>query len=205
MALGGFNILNIISSSFSNFYLNYDVILIAFLLAVASLFIFFFFKSTSKMNIIDLNLNKYNLSRHPLARKTVAILFFLLEYIIIMPIILMLWFTALSIILLFIARERSIEEILFISAALIGAIRFLAYLNREISIDLAKLFPFIALSVFLLSPGVFDPYKFISQISQVPLLLSNTLSFFVSILIVEVILRFIYTLYEFWQSEDVEE
>ena len=62
-----------------------NVLLFAVILAVVSLFIWKFYRSTSKMNLIELNLSKYNQSEHPLAGKFFALILYLLEYIIIMP------------------------------------------------------------------------------------------------------------------------
>src|SRR3989344_2438759 len=136
---------NYFSNIFGDGSLILNVLFLAVVLAVISLFIWEFYKSTSKRNLIRLDLKKYNYSEHPFVSKILAIALYLIEYIIIIPFLIILWFTGLSIVLLLIA-ERPINEILFISAALIGAIRILAYYKVEMSKDLAKLFPLITLS-----------------------------------------------------------
>jgi len=189
-------------SSFSSSSLVVNVLLFAIILAVVSFFIWKFYKSTSKRNLIELDLRKYNYSEHPVSSKAFAIVLYLLEYVIIMPFLLVLWFTGLSLVLLLIAKERSVTDVLFISAALIGAIRILAYYKGEIAKDLAKLFPFITLSIFLLSPGAFDFSNLFSQLAVIPQLIDSIFSFVLIISLLEIVLRVFYTVFEFYKSEE---
>ena len=55
-----------------------QVLIFSIVLAVVSLFIWEFYKSTSKRNLIKLNLSKYNVSEHPLTSKFLATLLYLL-------------------------------------------------------------------------------------------------------------------------------
>src|SRR3989338_3482393 len=159
-------------------------------LAVVSLFIFKFYKSTSKKNLIDLNLYKYNTSDHPIMGKVFAMFLYLIEYILFIPFLIMLWFAGLSIVLLLIA------------AALIGAIRILAYIRTEIAADLAKLFPFVALSLIVLAPGEYTLDVFSSNLKTMPSLLNHIFSFVLVITFIEIVMRVFYTFYEFWKSEE---
>lgn len=179
----------------------FGVASLAILIALVSIFIWQFYKSTSKRNIIDMNLGQFNNEGNPIGEKVLAILFYTIEYILIMPFILLLWFGALSIILLIIS-ERSPDQVMLISAALIGATRILAYHRKEISKDLAKLFPFIALSTFLLAPNAFNMEEVVLRLMEVPILIGNIYYFIIVIFVIEIVLRLFYTLFEFWQSED---
>ena len=104
-------------------------------------------------------------------------------------------------VVLYEASDTATENLL-IAAALIGAIRILAYYRNEISKDIAKLFPFIALALFLLSPGVFDSDNILRKLSEIPLLLNNVVYFIIVIFAIEIVLRVFYMTYEFWRSED---
>jgi hypothetical protein len=170
-------------------------------IVIVSLFIWEFYKSLSKRNLIKLNLKDYNTSAHPIGSKFIAIVLYLIEYIIAMPLIIILWFAALSIVLMLIS-ERAPGQVLLISAAMVGAIRVLAYHREEISKDLAKMFPFIVLSVFLLSPQALDFGSVLGKLSEIPLLLGDILSFILVVVLMEVILRVLYTIYDFYKSED---
>ncbi len=171
-----------------------NVFVIAILVAVVSLFIWYFYRSLSQRNLISLNLGQYNNSEHPAASKTLALLFYFLEYIIIMPFLIGLWFAALAVFILVIASERSVAQVLMLTAALVAAVRILAYSNSEISRDLAKLFPFITLSVFLLTPGSFDLNNLFGKFSELPVLITSIFYFIFVIFAVEIILRVIYTI-----------
>ncbi len=215
MNLAMSEVINLVSNLFSNKYqwflslfspntsLVLEAIIFAIFLSIISLFIWEFYNSTSKRNLIDLNLRQYNHSQHPFLGKLFAIVLFFIEYIIVMPMLISLWFAGLAIVLLLLADPANgVEKILFVTAAMIGATRFLSYYNREISKDLAKLFPFILLSVFLLTPGAFNLGEVLLRSQDIPNLLGNIFFYLLAVFIIEIILRFFYTIYEFFDSED---
>ena len=117
----------------------------------------------------------------------------------------MLWFALLSVMMSILVSGKTIDQVLLISGATIAAIRILAYHKQEMSQELAKLFPLIAISAFLLSPNAFDVPRMISQIADIPLLFKSIFYFLIVIFMVEIVLRIFYTIMEFWQSEDEEE
>jgi hypothetical protein len=177
-----------------------QVLVIAIILTVVSLFIWEFYKSTSKKNLIGLNLRQFNRSEHPGLSKLLATVLFLVEYVILMPLLIILWYAALALILFLIAKERPIEGILMVAAAVIATIRILAYFKGEISKDVAKLFPFIALSMFLLSPGAFDLNRTWLKIINIPQSLSLIIIYVVIIISIEIALRIVDTIFEFIKS-----
>tara|TARA_Y100000034_G_C6899925_1_gene415801 strand:- start:2491 stop:3204 length:714 start_codon:yes stop_codon:yes gene_type:complete len=183
----------------------FNVFLMALIIAIVAWFIWKFYNTTSKRNIIQLNLRKYNTSSHPVSSKLMALVLYFVEFLIIMPVIILIWFFALSIIVLVIAPERDIVQVITITAATVASIRILAYHNEEISKDLAKMFPFIALSLFLLSPNPLDIESTIAQLGQIPVLFWSILSAFFLIFGIEIVLRLFYTIYEFWKSEETKE
>lgn len=192
---------------FSNFYsdsLALDVLSLIAILTVISFFIWYFYKSISKKDIIELNLKEYNQTEHPIWNKIFAIFLYMVEYIFVMPILIMLWFAALSIVLFFLATETSVNDLLLIAAALIGSIRILAYFHSEISKDLAKLFPFITLAVFLLSIKNFNLSTIFTKIKEIPSFFSSLFSFFLVIFVMEIVIRLVYAIVIFWQSEETE-
>ena len=179
-----------------------QVLFFAVLLAVVSIFIWKFYNSLSKKNLISLNLRQYNRADHPAVSKILAIILYFLEYIIIVPFLILIWFAALSIVILLVSEGKDTGDILVVTAAIVGAIRILAYYNREISKDLAKLFPFVTLSVFLITAGAFNFDRVISQISEIPKFLGNTLYFLFAVFIIEIVLRVFYTIIYFWDTEE---
>ena len=173
------------------------------IITLSAAFIWRFYNSLSNKNIVSLNLSKYNKSQHPVFSKIIAILFYLIEYMILAPIMIFIWFAAISVVLMLVAKERGIDEILAISIAMVGAIRILAYYRKSIAADLAKLFPLTMLAVFLLEPGSLNTTRIISHLTQIPDFFDSIISFFLVVFVIEFSLRLLYTTYEFWFSEEV--
>ena len=170
-----------------------NVFVIAVAISLITLFIWYFYRTLSQKNLISLNLAQYNKVEHQGMSKFLAVVLYMLEYIVIMPFLILIWFTALSIFILVIAPQRTVSQVLTVTAAMVLSIRILAYGNTEISKDLAKLFPFITLSVFISTPGSFAIDEIILKISGIPLLLVNIFYFILVILIIEILLRVVYT------------
>ncbi len=179
-----------------------NIFLAAILVAVVAMFIWRFYNSLSNKDIIKLNLSQYNKSEHPFIGKMFAILFYLVEYVVIMPILIFLWFTALSILMIIITEERSVDQILLITGGIVAAVRILAYHKKEIAKDLAKLFPFTALTIFLLTPGIFDLRVIFERLGGAIASLGNIFYFLAVIFAIEIVLRLFYTVMQLWSSED---
>lgn len=179
-----------------------EVLLFILLITLVSIFIYYFYLSISKRSIITLNLRQYNRTLHPFWNKMLASFLFFVEYLLLMPFLILLWFAALSIIILLIADEKTASQVLFVSAGLIGAVRILAYFHQEIAKDLAKLFPFIMLSVFILSPNSFFPSKIMEKIFEIPSLFPKAIFFLGIVVAVEIILRIFHTAAEFFYSSE---
>jgi hypothetical protein len=191
----------VISSAPKYLSLSIEIFLLGIIISLVSLFILYFYRSISKKNLISLNLYKYNSSTHPVLRKFLALLFYFLEYILFMPVLILIWFTALSIFILLLTDESNLYQILFIAAALVMSVRILAYWKKDLSEELAKLIPFVALATFILSPTQLNIEKIIIKISDIPSLLNDVLSFTIAIGLIEIFLRLIYEIFDFYTSE----
>lgn len=191
-------------------YLGMSMFVFAIIIALTAFVIWKFYRALSKRNFIHLDLRKYNTSEHPVFQKVFAVLLYFVEYILIMPLLIMLWFILLSGVILLLASEREITQILILSGAMVMAIRLLAYYSEEIAKDLAKLFPFIAMSIFLLTPGAFEIAGFLEKLKELPSLFGHAVYFLILILILEIIMRVTYTIIELFKGkeevgEEVEE
>ena len=162
--------------------------LIAILIVLFSIMIYKFYKSIARKNLISLDLNKYNKSTHPFVVKFVAGLLYFLEYVLILPFFIFLWFIVLTIFLMLLT-ERTIETLLIISATLIAAIRMTAYYNQDLSKDLAKLVPFTLLATSLLSPNFFSVERVLGQIALIPTVFGPVLYYLIFIIALEMVLR----------------
>lgn len=158
-------------------------------IVIYSIFVFNFYRFLAKKNIIELNLNQYNQYSNPAAVKFFAVLFFIVEYIILLPVLTFFWFTILSILILILAKGLEINTVLLISAAVVASVRATAYVNEDLSKDLAKLLPFTLLAIAITTAGFFNVNDLLSRISNIPSLLSNIAYYLFFIVAVELIMR----------------
>jgi len=154
-----------------------------------SVFVFYFYKFLAKKNIIELNLNQYNQSINPTLVKFFAALFYVIEYIIILPILTFFWFAVLSILILLLAKGIEIGTILLISAALVAAVRITAHISEDLSKDLAKMLPFTLIAIAITTSGFFNIGDLLSRVKEIPLLLSNIPYYLIFIMATELIMR----------------
>ena len=61
------------------------------------------------------------------------------------------------------------------------------------------------MSLFLLSPSAFNVQTVTVKLYQIPSLLPAVIYTFIAVVVIEIILRLIYTLYAFFKSEDEAE
>ena len=200
-----------INSLPESYQLIFNIFVYVILIALYSIFVFEFYRFLARKNIIRLNLSKYNTSDHPFLKKFLAALFFLLEYLIILPVLVFFWFVVLAFMLLLLSESQSVNQILLISAAIVGAVRITSYFKEELSRDLAKMFPFTVLTIFLLSPDFLRFTSVLEKLLEVPLFLTHTLFYLVFVILFEIFIRGVYTLTflfkrpEEQEMEEVEE
>jgi NADH:ubiquinone oxidoreductase subunit 3 (subunit A) len=165
---------------------------ILFLIVLVTLFCIFVWKIytlIAKKNVIKLNLNQYNKSSHPAMVKFLEVVFYFLEYIIILPFLVFFWFAAFTLFLLFLTKDLNIETLLLISTVIIVAIRATAYYREELSRELAKLLPFTLLAVSMTEKEFFNFSEILSRASQIPSFFGNIITYLIIIIVLEVILR----------------
>jgi hypothetical protein len=141
--------------------------------------------------MFELDLNQYNPSKNPYLEKTLAILIYAFQYLIIFPILIFIWFIVFTIFLILLTNLIEIETLLLISATVITSIRLTSYYRKKLSEDLAKLIPFTLLAVSLLNPDFFSIERIITQFKEVSLTSGGLFIYFIFILVLEIILRFI--------------
>jgi len=163
------------------------------IIAIYAIFIWKFYKFLANKEIIKLNLKQYNYSRFPGLEKFLAVILYTIEYLIILPFLVIFWFTVFSLFLLLLSKQPA-NQILLISAAIIASIRITAYINKDLSKDLAKILPFTVLATFILGENFFDINILFEKIKEVPFLFNNILIFIFFIFIIEFALRGVYSL-----------
>jgi len=196
-------VLNEIKESIPKAYYPY-IVVAAFsaFIVLYLLFVWKFYRFLSKRDILELELNKYNTSEHPVLYKFFASLLFLLEYIIIIPIIVFFWFFIFSLFLLFLSKNHDVGNILLISASLVASIRMLSYYSEELSSDIAKLFPFTLLVVLLIEEKFFSITLFIDKFAEIPDLFGNIFAYLIFIIGIEIFMRFLLVCINFFSHEE---
>jgi len=178
-----------------------SLILYTVLILGYALFIWKFYRFLASREIIQLNLSQYNYSKHPVLEKILATGLFTLEYLVVLPFLVLFWFSILSVFLLVLSESQDAQQILLISAAIITSTRITSYISDELSKDIAKILPFTVLAAFILGSNFFDSAKLFTKISQIPDLLNHILIFLIFIFVVEFALRGVYSMVEFFRSD----
>ncbi len=163
--------------------------LFTLLIIIYAICVWKFYQFISKKNILELNLGQYNKTEYPFLTKFLASILYLIEYIFILPFVIFISFIIFSTILLFLATQQEIEQILLISAVVIAAIRMASYYKRDLARDLAKMFPLMILTIFLITPGFFEVNHFVEQIAKIPSLFGNIIIYLIFIIALEFVLR----------------
>ena len=104
--------LSFVNSLPSHYQILLSIFIYVVLIALYSIFVFEFYRFLARKNIITLNLSQYNTSNHPFFKKFLATIFFLIEYIIVLPVLVFFWFAVLSFILLLLSRDQPLSQIL---------------------------------------------------------------------------------------------
>ncbi len=182
-----------------------NIIFLVVLITLFCMFVWIIYTKISKKEIIKLNLNQYNTSSHPGLVKFLEIVFYFVEYIVIMPFLVFFWFAVFTIFLVFLTKGLEIQTILMLSAVIVIAIRATAYYREGLSRELAKLLPFTLLAVSMTEKGFFNFQEILTKFTQLPSLFGSILNYFLVIVILEVILRFFHLIFSLFVLEDIEE
>ena len=195
-----------LTGSFGTDYANLiNVFIFAVLIALYSVFTWKFYKSLSKKDLIHLNLAQYNRTTHPIANKFFAAIFYLIEYLIILPFLIFFWFATLALIILVLSEELLASQIIIVSASIVAAVRILSYYQEDLAKELAKIFPFTILAIFIVNPSFFELGRVVSNLAEIPTFLKSILLFLILIVVVELLLRTIDTILRLFRDDDEEE
>ncbi len=165
-----------------------NLFFISIVIVIYAIFIWNFYRWVAKKDILKLNLKKYNKTQHPFFIKFLAGLFYFIEYLVILPLVVFVWFFMFTFFLMLLT-DIPLQTLLVISATIIVAIRMTAYYREDLSKDLAKLLPFTLLGVSITQTGTFSFTKIISQIFTIPEFFNHIIVYLLFIMIIEFILR----------------
>src|SRR3989338_3237872 len=134
-------------------------------IAIYSLVIFYFYRYIAKRDFLVLDLSRYEGKRFGLARMIIPSILYIVRYVLIVPVTIFASLLILSGLLLLLSRTTNVANVLLMSMAIIGAVRVTAYVNKDLSKDLAKLLPFALLGVFIIDATFFNPQAAIDALT----------------------------------------
>lgn len=187
----GENFFSYVSSLPTNYQNIFHVAFYMVLIIAYAIFIGKVYRLISRKDIISLNLRRYNSFDHPTINKVFAGFLYFIEYLIVLPFLVLFWYVLFALVLIFFSEITSVQQILLISAAVVGSIRFLSYYNSEISAEVAKLLPFTILAITLLNPRLFDFAKLNNTLVESSQFISFIGYVLIFIIGLEIVLRFL--------------
>jgi hypothetical protein len=171
----------------------YDVllplVLFIFGMIVYSIFIFRFYKFIARKNIFEIDFSKYNTATHPLLKKLVRYIFYVVEYVLLFPVFTFFWFIVFSVLLSFMAKSQVVGNVLLVSIALVSAVRVATYYDEDLSKDLAKMLPFALLGIFLIDITYFSFSESLKVIKQIPSMWKIMVYYLIFAICLEFVLR----------------
>jgi hypothetical protein len=195
-----------ISSSFpENERIVMSLFIYTILILMYAVFIWKFYKFLARRDIIQLNLRQYEYSVHPSWEKFLAVALYTLEYLIILPFLVLFWFAIFSVFLLVLSESQNTQQILMISAAIITSTRIMSYISEDLSKDIAKILPFTVLAAFILGSNFFDSGTLFNKFAEIPNLFTHILIFLVFIFLVEFLFRAMFSVVQLVLSKDSDE
>lgn len=165
-----------------------NLFLVVLTVALYAFFVWKFYTSIAKKNILGLDLNKFNRTQTNLGTKLFAGSLYFLEYIIILPFIIFVWFSVFSLFLILLT-DLPVQNIFLISSVIVAAARIAAYYRKDLAEDIGKLIPYALLSFALLNPNFFSFQRIIDSFQQFPDFLSSIFIYLLFIIVFETILR----------------
>jgi len=158
------------------------LLIYAITIAVYGIFIWAMYKSLSKRDIFKLEIDQ--------KKRWKSVAGYIVKYLILFPIFVFIWFSFLTIILAFLSKSQSVEEILLISMSIIAAVRITSYYKEEIAIEIAKILPIAVLGIFIVDPHFITLGIVIERLSQLPGMVVLLFNYFLITIILEFLLRF---------------
>jgi hypothetical protein len=117
------------------------------------------------------------------------LVFYVIKYLVIFPLVAFAWFVILTVLLVFLAKDQPIDRILLVSIAVLSAIRITSYYNEDLSRDLAKMLPFALLGVFVIDLSYFSLPGSIGALQQAMTQWESVAYYLIFIIGLEFVLR----------------
>ena len=158
-------------------------------MAVYAVFVFTFYRFVAARDMFALDLSRYEQSRYKWLRSVLHVVMYVLKYILLFPFFAFFWFAVITAILAFLAKDQSFSQVLLMGLATVGTIRVAAYVNQDLSRDLAKMLPFAVLGIFLVNTSFFQIDDSLALLDETMDHTDNILYYLVYLIALEFALR----------------
>ena len=154
-------------------------------MVIYGFFIWNFYRFIARREMIPVCLEKYQSS----GRKAVGVIAYVFKYVIVFPLVILVWFVVYSTFLFFMAPDIPVGHVFLIVISLVVTVRISAYYKEDLAKDFAKLIPFALLGIFITSNVFFTPNDVIDRAYGFLPFLGKILGFVIYAIIVETVLR----------------
>lgn len=161
-------------------------------IAVYAIILGTFYNNFSKRKFFELEKKRGD---GPLS-EAVHIVTFAVKYTLAFPLITFIWFLFLTIFMVLLGSQSAID-VMYISIAVVAAIRISAYWDEGISADLAKMLPLGLLAVFIGNPSFLDASVFEARFYEITKVLPLSIPYLAYIILLEWSLRILLSIKEF--------
>ena len=157
-----------------------------------AVFVFKFYRFVATRDMFSLDLSRYEESRISMVRGFLHLVMYAVKYLVLFPAFAFFWFAVLTLILVFLSKDKAFADVLLISLATVSAIRVTAYYSEDLSRDLAKILPFAVLGIFLINASFFDIEGSLEVLRQANMHRETIFYYWIFLVLVEFALRFIF-------------
>ena len=147
-----------------------------------------FYRKLAKKDIFDLDFKRHHSFKVGFLKKIADFFEFIFKYIVIFPFVTFIFFAMLSILLLFLSKSQTVQQVLLTSMSIVAASRVSSYYSEDLAKDLAKMIPFALLGVFLVDPSFFSLDQVLANLKILPTLWVLILQYIIFTVIMEFIL-----------------
>lgn len=159
--------------------------------ALYGILVFHFYRFLARKDILKLDLSKHNQSRRPLLRKIISVIFYILESLMLFPILIFFWFLVMAGLLFLMNSDRSIESILLAAMGVVAAIRVSSYYNATLATDVAKILPLALLGIMLIDSSLIGLSESTEGIREAAVQWETMIYYLIGVVVLEFALRMV--------------
>ncbi len=158
-------------------------------IAIYAIVVFNLYRYMSRKNIFNLELSRFEESKHPALSKLLHLFFYVAKYLLLFPLVAFAWFGVLVVMVAFLSKTREVQDLLLIAMAVLSSIRVTSYYTEDLSRDIAKILPFALLGIFLIDLNYFEIETSLSLLEMVGAEWRIIVYFWLFIVALELVLR----------------